>query len=537
MATLIPCPNSFSNFVLLLIFVIISNSICISGDITIPNEIISSSKLRKDPASIATASNDYGNLVQEPPSLVLYPSSVDDVINLVKFSNNISSPFTVAARGRGHSVRGQATAAGGVVVEMSSLSSGDQDISSNGIRVSWDSSLGCYYADVGGEKMWADVLRVGLEYGLAPVSWTDYLYLTVGGTLSNGGISGQSFLHGPQISNVLELDVITGKGDFVTCSKDVNPELFFAVLGGLGQFGIITRARIVLEKAPTRVKWLRLIYSDFTIFTRDQEHLISSNVPDYVEGSLITDKSPPNNWRSSFYSPSHYSKIISLLNTKQGLLYSIEVVKYYDEQTADSVDQEIEVLMNELSYTRGFIFKKDVGLIDFLGRVENTDNNNNIHEKSSAKAAASSVHPWLNLFVPKSRILDFNAGVFVDIIARHNHSSGPILFYPFHRIKWDERMSAVIPDEEIFYTLGLLHSCGAQEAGIYEELNKEIIKFCEENEINIKQYLPHYKSKEDWMKHFGRKWNTFQEMKTKFDPRLILSPGQRIFTSADFSDI
>ena len=39
----------------------------------------------------------------------------------------------------------------------------------------------------------------------------------------------------------------------MTCSRTRNPELFFGVLGGLGQFGIITRARIVLDKAPTRV--------------------------------------------------------------------------------------------------------------------------------------------------------------------------------------------------------------------------------------------------------------------------------------------
>lgn len=51
-----------------------------------------------------------------------------------------------------------------------------------------------------------------------------------------------------------------GKGHFVTCSKDLNSELFFAVLGGLGQFGIINRARIVLAKAPTRVSTIRLIF-------------------------------------------------------------------------------------------------------------------------------------------------------------------------------------------------------------------------------------------------------------------------------------
>lgn len=49
--------------------------------------------------------------------------------------------------------------------------------------------------------------------------------------------------------------VITGKGDFVTCSEKNAPDLFYAVLGGLGQFGIITRARIALEPTPTRVYW------------------------------------------------------------------------------------------------------------------------------------------------------------------------------------------------------------------------------------------------------------------------------------------
>ena len=45
---------------------------------------------------------------------------------------------------------------------------------------------------------------------MASVSWTDYLYLAVGGTLSNAGISGQTFRHGHQISNVYEMDVLTG---------------------------------------------------------------------------------------------------------------------------------------------------------------------------------------------------------------------------------------------------------------------------------------------------------------------------------------
>ena len=55
-----------------------------------------------------------------------------------------------------------------------------------------------------------DVLHETFKYGLAPKSWTDYLHLTIGGTLSNAGVSGQTFQHGPQISNVMELEIVTG---------------------------------------------------------------------------------------------------------------------------------------------------------------------------------------------------------------------------------------------------------------------------------------------------------------------------------------
>ncbi|KAL0308488.1 UNVERIFIED_CONTAM: Cytokinin dehydrogenase 3, partial [Sesamum radiatum] len=82
----------------------------------LPNDIVPldlATRLRSDPHSINMASNDYGNLVHESPSAVLYPSSIDDIVNLIKFSNNCSTPFGISARGRGHSVRGQAMARGG----------------------------------------------------------------------------------------------------------------------------------------------------------------------------------------------------------------------------------------------------------------------------------------------------------------------------------------------------------------------------------------------------------------------------------------
>ena len=84
---------------------------------------------------------------------------------------------------------------------------------------------------------------------------------------------------------------------------------------------------------------MRMLYDDFSAFPQDQEHLISINGGlDYLEGSLITLHSPPNNWRSSFFSKFDYPRISSLL-TKNGIVYSIEVVKYYDDLTSHTVDK------------------------------------------------------------------------------------------------------------------------------------------------------------------------------------------------------
>jgi len=114
---------------------------------------------------------------------------------------------------------------------------------------------GALHVDVSGGALWEEVLKRCLsEFRLAPRSWTDYLGLTVGGTLSNAGVSGQAFRYGPQTSNVTELEVVTGKGETLVCSETQNSELFFATLGGLGQFGIITRARVAVQPAPDMVR-------------------------------------------------------------------------------------------------------------------------------------------------------------------------------------------------------------------------------------------------------------------------------------------
>ena len=92
------------------------------------------------------------------------------------------------------------------------------------------------------------------------------------------------------------------------------------------------------------MRWIRVLYSNFSTFTRDQEHLISlhgnptSRKFDYVEGFVIVDEGLINNWRSSFFSPRNPVKISSIAGNG-GVLYCLEITKNYDESAGDASDQ------------------------------------------------------------------------------------------------------------------------------------------------------------------------------------------------------
>lgn len=157
-----------------------------------------------DPNDLSSASYDFGGQYQVQPLAVFHPVSAEDIVKLVKVAYESAQGFTVSARGHGHSVNGQAQTSNGIVIQMS-----------ESINKPCMVNEKFKYVDVWGGELWIDVLMSTLRHGLAPKSWTDYLYLSVGGTLSNAGISGQAFKHGPQISNVYELDVVTGQYTFL----------------------------------------------------------------------------------------------------------------------------------------------------------------------------------------------------------------------------------------------------------------------------------------------------------------------------------
>ncbi|XP_074577610.1 cytokinin dehydrogenase 6-like [Curcuma longa] len=479
------------------------------------------SKLNFAGDSISRFAADFGSINHSaPPTAVFRPSSAEDIAALLRFAYDSDSPFPVAAWGSGASTRGQAFAPGGVVIDMAALRVGGRRIS-----VSVDGM----YVDAGGEQMWIDVLEETLRHGLSLRSCVDFLYLSVGGTLSNAGTGGTVFRHGPHVSRVLELDVITGKGEMITCSPELHSDLFYGVLGGLGQLGVITRARIGLCSAPTRVRWLRLFYTDFDSFTRDQEFLISLPHPagfDYIEGQVLPNHQQVDD--PTFYTNEDTERI-NQLAAEFDRMYFLEAAVFFD--STSEADQKVEGLLTQLNFNPGFAISKDVSHLEFLNRVHIEIT----HKQISSMTGDSNdtcFHPWLHLLVPRSRIRDIYNGVFKGILQNVN-PKGLTIFYPMNKNRWNDVMTGVVPDDEVFYTVEFLWTAATvEEWKNFEARNNEILEFCDRQGIKFKKNLPHYTTQADWERHFGlAKWEKFVQLKQRYDPKAVLSPGQQIFTT------
>ncbi|WP_051300519.1 FAD-binding protein [Actinomadura rifamycini] len=188
---------------------------------------------------------DFGGIVERSPARVVRPGSAAEVAAALR--DAAAAGLAAVPRGLGHSTFGQSLTEG-VSLDMRGLA---------GVRaVRTDGPRGAHaIADAG--TTWREVLDATLPHGLAPPVLTDHLDVTVGGTLSAGGVGGASHRHGLQAANVLALDVVRYGRDAahgaVTCSPETRPDLFDAVRAGLGRHGVITRAVLRLVPVPERV--------------------------------------------------------------------------------------------------------------------------------------------------------------------------------------------------------------------------------------------------------------------------------------------
>ncbi|RKS09141.1 FAD/FMN-containing dehydrogenase [Nocardiopsis sp. Huas11] len=435
-----------------------------------------------DEESRAAAADDFGHDVSRHPRAVLRPGSVRDVERMVRYCRARRIP--VAARGQGHSTRGQAQVEEGLVIETATL---DRLV------------VGDDRAEVGAGVRWSQVLSAALPYGLTPPVLTDYLELSVGGTLAVGGVGGTTQHHGLQVDTVVELDVVTGEGRRLRCSPGERPELFHAVLGGLGQCAVIVGATVRLAPAPETVRLYHLYYETVEALTADQRLVLADGRFDYLEGQAQSLPEGGAGWR-----------------------FMLEAVAFHD----GSAPPDDEVLLADLSDTRADAETEDLPYLDFADRLAPSV------EFLKSIGAWYDPHPWWNVFVPSGAFDALAASALAEMTQEDVGPTGVVLLYPIRREPLGTTLPRV-PDEPVVFLFALLKTAtpapGVPDNAAMVEANRALYERV--RDAGGFQYpvgsIP--MDRADWRAHFGPAWDDFAAAKAAHDPAGILAPGQGIF--------
>ncbi|CAE6457872.1 unnamed protein product [Rhizoctonia solani] len=163
---------------------------------------------------------------------VACPATSEDVVQILAFAQG-KEPYAaqkrvhVAVKGGGHTPSGASSSDGGLVIDLQPKL--------NGVRVDPVEKL----AYVGGGALWQDVDEATTPHGLASVAGT-VSHTGVGGLTLGGGFGWLAGRHGLVIDNLAQATIVTSSGNILTASASENPDLFWAIRGGGGNFGVIT---------------------------------------------------------------------------------------------------------------------------------------------------------------------------------------------------------------------------------------------------------------------------------------------------------
>src|SRR2546425_10491937 len=189
----------------------------------------------------------YNGMIHKKPRLIAQCVDVADVIQSVNFGRE--NDLLVSIRGGGHNAGGLGICDDGLVIDLAPIKYTRVDPAARTVTV-------------GGGCVWGDVDHATHAFGLATPS--GIISTTgVGGLTLGGGLGHLTRKYGLAIDNLLAVDMVLADGRFVTVSAEEHEELFWAIRGGGGNFGIVTS--FLLQLHP-----LRTVYAGPTLWPLDR---------------------------------------------------------------------------------------------------------------------------------------------------------------------------------------------------------------------------------------------------------------------------
>jgi FAD/FMN-containing dehydrogenase len=178
-----------------------------------------------------------GSGVDRRPAAIVRAADTDDVAAVVTLARDTG--LELAVRGGGHSNAGHGVSEGGIVLDLRDMKALDIDVDR---RVAW----------AGAGLTAAEFTAAAHVHGLA-VGFGDTGSVGIGGITLGGGIGYLARKHGMTIDSLLAADIVTADGQLRRVDANTHPDLFWAIRGGGGNFGVVTRFQYRLAKVGTIV--------------------------------------------------------------------------------------------------------------------------------------------------------------------------------------------------------------------------------------------------------------------------------------------
>ncbi|MER5310195.1 FAD-binding oxidoreductase [Streptomyces sp. NPDC002773] len=185
-----------------------------------------------DHAEYETARTVYAGDVDRSPAVILRPGNAAQVASVIALARETG--LELAVRGGGHSGAGHGVCEGGIVLDLTRMRALEIDVEA---RTAW--------AEAGVSA--GEYTEAAAEHGLA-TGFGDNSLVGVAGITLGGGIGFLSRKHGMTIDDLLAAEIVTADGELLSVDEHHHPDLFWAIRGGGGNFGVATRLKLRLHE-------------------------------------------------------------------------------------------------------------------------------------------------------------------------------------------------------------------------------------------------------------------------------------------------